>query len=455
MLLTDLNIDCLESILDYLQLGDLLNVSDSNKRLNYASKFVFIRKYGNCAFQFGDFTSKSRQSHIHVYNNRSYNIHGLKTFLVYSKSSLQLLRNFGPFIHQILLYDDKTNNLRFVYIDYINDFCSETLDILSVQLRGRDLLKCFKNPFTQVKTVYLFLFNDVSMQQNSLVRLFPKIQKLILWAECSKFMHSGFLAYHFPHLEYFKRESYELFEYQKDNECVEIIKDFLRLNPQLKHFGMPCGAESTQADINILQMFGEREHQLERLELIDVDGFINQFNGEKLHLKNIKHLSISPFVTFHVIKIIPFSCNNLEIFEIDLFGGQSYEHIYEFLEKNPSIKKLKIIDSRPEPEFLINISRLAQLLPLLEEFQTSDEFFASPIDETVHTILFLFKHLKFVRFGCYKQFDCKNLRSRLNKNWSMNFTSCIRSGTFITLKHKDILKLVPLFTKPCISDFGW
>lgn len=42
--LTDLNIDCLKNIFEYLNFRDLLSVASSNKRLNHATKFIFDRE---------------------------------------------------------------------------------------------------------------------------------------------------------------------------------------------------------------------------------------------------------------------------------------------------------------------------------------------------------------------------------------------------------------------------
>lgn len=45
MKLTNLNIDCLENVFEYLKLGDLISVAAANKRLNKAAKFVFAREH--------------------------------------------------------------------------------------------------------------------------------------------------------------------------------------------------------------------------------------------------------------------------------------------------------------------------------------------------------------------------------------------------------------------------
>lgn len=43
MKFTDLNFDCLEIVLEYLNLIDFLNVTDTSKRLNKAAELVFAR----------------------------------------------------------------------------------------------------------------------------------------------------------------------------------------------------------------------------------------------------------------------------------------------------------------------------------------------------------------------------------------------------------------------------
>lgn len=47
MKLTDLNIDCIQSILEYLPYADLSNVADSNKRLLHAARFIFAEMFGD------------------------------------------------------------------------------------------------------------------------------------------------------------------------------------------------------------------------------------------------------------------------------------------------------------------------------------------------------------------------------------------------------------------------
>lgn len=104
MKLTNLNIDCLECILGYLGLADLLNAADSNKRLCHASKFVYIRKYGSYTHVF-ETIYKSEQECLKKVNSENPIIVMKNTtneiYCRYLKHILQLLRNFGRLVYGV------------------------------------------------------------------------------------------------------------------------------------------------------------------------------------------------------------------------------------------------------------------------------------------------------------------------------------------------------------------
>lgn len=427
MLLTGLNIDCLEEILEYLELRDLLNVADSNKRLRHASKFVFVRKYGSYGFRLYD-RSNTQEESITIYNHtRSIHVRNLKL-------SLPLLRNFWPFISRIV-YQEYEESLgmaprSYYIIDYINDFCSETLNHLQMILMHRDLLDYFKNPFTRVKTVGVL--TGYSTQKNSLVRLFPKMEKLTVKMmnnnEQNEFVRSECIANHFPFLEYFQMFSALESQYKSDNEYIEVFKDFFRLNPQLKHLKIKC---IDQAEVKILQVFEERKQNPERLELMVGDNFFNCFNRKRLYSKNVKHLLIRHYSEKPLMEEIPIMCNQLETFEIYFSVRQHYEDTYDFCRNNSSIRKLTLGNfGRIYVDKMINFSRLAQCLPLLEEFTNWDGELS--VDEALH-VFSAFKCLRYFCFCCPDQFACKVLLSRLSDNWTMHFTTD-RIRNYVTFK---------------------
>lgn len=99
MKLTELNIDCLENVLAYLELRDLLSAASSSKQLNQAANFVFIRKYSKKEMNFENIHLK----HYAPYKFEQYSI-------VFSdfKASLQLLRCFGHLVENIVFFSFKT-----------------------------------------------------------------------------------------------------------------------------------------------------------------------------------------------------------------------------------------------------------------------------------------------------------------------------------------------------------
>lgn len=78
----------------------------------------------------------------------------------------------------------------------------------------------------------------------------------------------------------------------------------------------------------------------------------------------------------------------------------------------------------------LNISRLAQLILLLEEFELF--YVKVSVDEAIH-VLSVFKHLQYFRFIFTENFDCDQMKSHLRHGWSMQLTTEFRTN-FITLK---------------------
>lgn len=423
MKLTDLNIDCLEGILEYVKIRDLFNVADSNKRLRHASKFVFLRKYGICKFRF-ICESKSIKPRP-VRWEELIRINDLK-------SILQLLRNFGALIYGIIYYDFNHKNTGQYIIDYINEFCSASLEEIFISMYDHFILNRWKKPFTRLKIITIKVPDYIRPNNNDcLIRLFPKLQNLTLFSKCAPqcFIHSGYIANHFPHLEYFTLNGRDNRDCKKDEKCTKMVKTFLIMNPQLKYFHMEC---ANQSEINILQMFDERKHSPENLALRDVGEFTKCLNEEKpIHLPNTKKLSLE--LKYSIMRKIPLLCDRLETFEMNVYfdsGSSPYllESIYDFCHNHSLIKKLKINFGISK---IINFSRLAQLLPLLEEI-TCRQY--QSIDIAIEVVN-LFKSLKYVCFYCLKRSECKELQSRLNGDWSVEIKKISAVNNYIiTLK---------------------
>ncbi|XP_055325801.1 uncharacterized protein LOC129579659 [Sitodiplosis mosellana] len=405
MILTDLNIDCLEGILEHLKYQDLLNVADSNGRLRHASKFVFVEKYANYEFKF-DSDANCRDKDVYPSRLGKLNIEDLKTVL-------QTLRIFGSLITRI----DCIVMERPYITDYINEFCSETVsDIRFVKWRDGGLNYFFKKSFTRTKTVCI-VSNGSNEQNSKLAEIFPRMQNLTLYAKCSSFMHSGYIVNHFPHLEYFKITPICLGNYIKDTECFEVLRNFLKLNPQLKYLFMDC---NDHAAMDILQVFAENERKSKHLELRNYHSNFSNIR-EKIYLRNVKQFTIA----VRYIEKIPFLFDQLETFEID--SWYPLPCIYDFLQNNSTIKKLKICIND------LDYSKLISILPLVEEITDQSNI---SVDAVFHVIT-MFKYLKYF---CFMNRESEQFKARLNDGWSIqNREKIYRSGVNrekVTLKRQ-------------------
>lgn len=434
MILTDLNIDCLEGILEHLELAELCNVADSHKRLRVASKNVFKNKYNGHRFNLtwgrhdlsafddrmwklylGDsYTSTNSPSLVEFKHNSSHNI----------KPILQTLRIFGSLISRI------EYNLNSHITDYLHEYCNENLtDIEFWQTIHYEHHKLgdIRKPFTGVKTVSISA-NSRSYfgPKNNLLRLFPNMQILNLWLEVYTLVNDGCIANHFPFLEKFYIRPTNISIYKKNMDYVNVFKSFLQLNPQLKSLSMNC---EDNLDFEILQVLDNRDQHLEHLDLLDEGRFFSASFGRKIHLKTVKHLSIKvrgKSAEFIQIESIPFSFEQLKSFECNILCRENTNaYIYEFLGNNPSITKLSITGGP------VDFFRLAQSLPFLEEFSIGS---GSLSFDDVHNALDLLRNLKEFVLICEEHVYTQLLQSQLNNEWSIVLS--------------EILETIPYFDNP-------
>ncbi|XP_031625342.1 uncharacterized protein LOC116342017 [Contarinia nasturtii] len=238
IVLTDLNFDCLEGLLKYLSLGDLLKLADSNATLHQFVKIILIQKYGtSLVLGYHRF-----QRYLCTCNN-DLAIDNLKM-------SLQLFRCFGSQISHLSLtfkekFEKNGNAWNNHLIDYINTYCTESLQTLELNGIQKIVPYHLKKPFPNVENVYIedCFFNDLD-ERNSICSLFPKLTNLTLvykWMEDgnSKYdprIHGTFkfIAKHYPFLECFQFGVCFGFHTFKTDLIKKSLLHAIRLNPQLK-----------------------------------------------------------------------------------------------------------------------------------------------------------------------------------------------------------------------------
>lgn len=187
-------------------------------------------------------------------------------------------------------------------LDYINEFCSETVKELQLGLGELNYnLENFKKPFRAVEKLKCFFESTKypAPEGDCLARLFPNIRTLLLRFYCSPLSHSGCVAKHFPELEILVLD---IRSNKNCNTCKKI---------HWKHFAFKSTAKTLKIRI-IYHWIVDFTEYLQNIEILEVCGtFIptqHHSNLHRIHLKNVKHLT----VTLRVTLPGQWTCNSIE-----------------------------------------------------------------------------------------------------------------------------------------------
>lgn len=281
-----------------------------------------------------------------------------------SKIAVQLLRCFGHLIPYLNCFHHELNpraeitELEYHCIDYINEFCSETLGTLKLNFGNWNrALDQFSKPFKQVERLGVSnltrgpMLNTVP-KKNCLPHLFPRMQSLVLVTACSPFLHNGGTAHHFSNLQELSVEIITNInsscEYAKlCSTCKETYRSIFRLNPQL------IKIEILSVRRAIVDMLIECIEHLQNLQCFVINACpeqVTNFNFDAIHLKSVRHLkalsetSMSVFFKDLMLFVRKFTFDRLESFTLQLANISSAEQeLEDFCRKNQSIQKLGLI----------------------------------------------------------------------------------------------------------------
>lgn len=144
MRITDLNIDCLKKIFQYLCLKDLLNTADSNKYMKQGSELTFSSKYRNNRVSIG-----AGLKHVRIYTFAN-EVIGTGVSLCCFK----ILRNFGHLIRTLSIFLHKSSSINDAILadnlaKYLENYCTDTLSSIKIcgetEIFSKRLQKPFKN----------------------------------------------------------------------------------------------------------------------------------------------------------------------------------------------------------------------------------------------------------------------------------------------------------------------
>lgn len=350
MKLTDLNIDCLESIFRHLTLKDLLNVVDTNSDLRPAVDIVYRHQHGkktediklNIFRKSGKKPLDKRFDHIQI--------NDLKT-------TFQVLRIFGDLVKHIQWTGNDKIKQSVDLFRYINKYCAENLAQLSLSRITSDVLlgHLFDKPFlnlTKINFSKTYLCGDLT-QFN---RWFPRLKALAFMKDV-KLVNPKCIKINFLSLEGIQL-------------CRSIPKKYVELlfqfNPQLNGIHFYCDyagkllktAREYLPNVKYLNICWEREGH-------EHIGMIAHMDSNDFYFKKLEKLRIFLETESGAIRYEnEFAEDDEELFEDDIFVDEFFDHDFfdqEFFddqsiyEDEPSLLPIEIpITFGPIKEFHIS-----------------------------------------------------------------------------------------------------
>lgn len=230
----DVNGDCLEKVFDFLNLEDLLNVSDSSTLLRSSVIPVLCRKY----------KIETKEVRIDVLRFHFYN--NPDTILVgKSLAAFKLLRLVGSEITYLSFeHSIRKKKLYRRLLSQIAKYCSNSL----ISLHVCDLPEAFNvtEPFPNLE---VFMIGRSTFDILNFNRIFPNLRRLFLLK--APYIKRRWLNIKFKHLE-------EL--YISHISRWSDLTRLLTLNTNLRSLSLPLGME-----IATLNIISQRQVRLEKL----------------------------------------------------------------------------------------------------------------------------------------------------------------------------------------------
>lgn len=344
MKITDMDIDCLESCIEYLETEELFNVANSNKRLNKAASYVLASRFSGEVSFCNSFYHPGEQR-WQIFPDKCTKINELSM-------GLQFLRCFGHLISNLTIIAKDCSAFNDNITSYINQYCSETLRKISIAgsaTETESILTFIEKPFKNVKTVNYY-FGHVLIERDWFNRYFPQLSHLTYRIDESKESSKHqCIENHFPHLE---RLDINIWSSKRCD--IESVKCLLHLNPQVKRVVLT-------ATNSIFCDLVESVRYIETLDLDISDDTTNRSTGadnNPINLKNVKTFII------RTRRKIPYQFDRLETLKIEAFGPTLTDILCEFAEIHSTLTTLEIFGRYIRDRN--TLLRIANALPALK-----------------------------------------------------------------------------------------
>lgn len=406
MLITDLNMDCLEKIFRYLDDQHLLRIADCfNKYLKSVADLVFVLRNGKRIVEI-----TRVQSYRPSYDEFLILPHKLQT--TNFALSLKLLRCFGhllSMLHLEIAFNDEILVDRVVA--YVKKYVRfEQLTDVRFRLQPNvldDLLNSVEKPFSNAKCVGIV--GGTSIKQHRLNHLFPEMQCLNVYLFHQIDLRD--IAYHFPHLKHLQLYMYHKIEI--DDSIHTEFDPIFSLNPQLCELILPIQSHRIYPRIN------EMLPSLESLEL-NFYRFRGGYNLEleTQHFMRVQRFKLDMGCSEYLYEILPFRFDYLT--ELTVYSGYiDLIKLREFLIRYSTVTKLTLRAEKPYQSKYLSLTALdlANTLPMLNEISLYRGIFCP---NEILCLMKTSKSLQKKRVITRSDADYDCIRLNMNSSWHMS-----------------------------------
>lgn len=365
MTIMDVNNDCLGHILDYLELGDLLNVAETSKLLLPVACTAYKRKYGKKCVSVSVSGWKTAPK---------FEFDGDRIMMTNFSIRLKILRCFGPWISELDIQ----------YWPGKRD------------LQAQAMLDHYISVYCAASKIKIYDYSKKATMPN-FSKCFSKVQWLeLVDCDTSSLSHTAAHLSQLKHLTVWNNN--KLFN-------TKIPTNFIYSNPQLKRLKIQCNV-----DLNLLRVISEHLEELESLDVTIESWTDSNTAKDTIRFKNVKSLRFGLFCLTAMPKI-SMSFDQLEEFTFAAAYGyyDVPEGLYTFISKHPRITRFKCVENRWNP---IVANEITKLLPSLEEFDLRAMIF--DVNEAIG-LLKQSPQLKSFQFELWGEY--KLLQQRLNEGW--------------------------------------
>lgn len=313
-----LNIDlCLELIFPYLDLRDLSNVADSCMQMRWAAELTFAHEYRNQIIRMSNEGEDPSETN----------------------TIFKVLRCFGQMISKLCLEYSFSTAVVWTHLDkYIAKYCVNSLTELELwnRLTSSDNLEV---TFPNVEKVR-FINCKLDKTITEFNKRFPQMRSLGLasgYNACTAVSNQRCTMDHFPNLEHLSlhisNPKVQIFSIDHGFR-EETVLNILKLNPKLRSLNLFLN------DYFRMEFVKEISKNGAALDALQITGYPLRFD-DVVHFENVKCFNFDQRYSA-LCTPIPLTFDALETFECHITACSALTHIFDFVRKNPSIRKVKL-----------------------------------------------------------------------------------------------------------------